>query len=72
VLEFHVVNTSKLNGILNKDFRTQPTMLALLMLYLRSTYVSIARVGLFHLNTESARVIFFGYNWVTDSHVCKR
>jgi len=47
-------------------------MLALLMLYLRSTYVSIARVGLFHLNTESARVIFFGYNWVTDSHVCKR
>jgi hypothetical protein len=46
VSKFHVVNTSNLNRILNKDFRTQPTML-----YLPSTYVSITGVGLFHLNT---------------------
>jgi hypothetical protein len=38
VLKFPVVNRSNLNRILNKDFRTQLTMLAFLMLYSRSTY----------------------------------
>jgi hypothetical protein len=72
-LKLHVVNPSNLNIILNKDFRTHPTMLAFLILCLWSTYVSITRVGLFNLNTESGSVIFVGYNRVTDRrHVCKR